>query len=93
MFDESVINESDKDAVLSVFDKCGLLLNALDNELSIDELNNITGSWCTWNQPVKTQSLSNSIELLKQLINETYSYTNHYVCYVGFPAVEGDDIL
>lgn len=99
LFDDSVIIEDDKNSFLTICSKAKQLLAAQGQELSVPTLNNweqqklVTYESYTWSVPIKTASLNKTIELIEQLITETYPFSNHYINYVGFPAHEPHDLL
>jgi len=99
LFDDSVVTEDDKNAFLNICSKAKQLIAAKGQELSVPTLNAweqqklVTYERYIWSVPIKTESLKKTIELVEQLINETYPFSNHYINYMGFPADEPQDIL
>jgi hypothetical protein len=97
LFDDYVINEIDKNNLITIFEQTKTFMLSIGLELSIVELNAFENRKINnyfknnWSFPIKTQSLVATIDIMEQLLNETWQSSNYSVYYVGFPNPAGVD--
>jgi len=89
--DRYILNSDDKKALISVLQDTKTLVLSKGVELSIPvlnqfEFNKIDIAFANeWHYPIKTQSLASTIDIVGQLLNETWASSSHSVYFAGFP--------
>jgi hypothetical protein len=95
LLDEYIVNESEKNLLFSVFEQTKILLQLKGTELSIADLNSFEDHKVDdyfkseWHFPIKTQSLIATLNIMEQMLNETWESSNYGVYYSGFPNPAG----
>ena len=91
LFDEFVTNEVDKSALIAVLEKTKILIQSLGEEISISVLNQFENNKLKdsfkkeWYHPIRTKSLISTLNIIQQVLNETWESTNYGIYYSGFP--------
>lgn len=87
---DDINNENDKDALIVVFEQTKALILSNGEELTIDALDQIESRKVddefkrSWRLPIKTQSLAATLDIMQQLLKETWAYSDYGVYYIGF---------
>ena len=95
LFEESVTNSDDEAALINVLDQTKTLLLSKGAELSVTTLEDFESRKAddyfknTWAFPIKTNSLTATIDIIIQLLNGTWNSDNYGVYYSGFPNPHG----
>jgi len=98
LLDDIITEESDRIELFNVFKIAKYIILSKGSELRIITLDEIEDNkihndlTCYWSLPIKTQSLVATLELIEQLLDETFTHTNNFgVYYIGFPNPTGQD--
>lgn len=91
LFNSTIINDTDKATLIDILNQTKSLVDYKGQELSINTLNEFENrktsdafkSW--WVYPIKTQSLTATIDIIVQMLNGTWTSDNYGVNYAGFP--------
>lgn len=99
LLENYLVSQSDQATFVNILNQAKIIILSKGTEISISALNQFENNKVyddykgNWIFPVKTQSLISVLEILKELIAETYPYTNRYVHFQGFPDIGAEDTL
>jgi hypothetical protein len=91
LFDKYITNTADKIALINLLNQTKTLISSKGSELSIATLEDFESRKaddyfkCPWAFPIKTQSLTATIDMIIQLLNGTWNSDNYSIYYTGFP--------
>jgi len=95
--DDYITNEIDRNNFITVLEETKTRILNEGIELSIVDLNAFESRKIDnyfksdWSYPIKTQSLVATINIMEQLLNETWQSSNYSVYYMGFPNPSGKE--
>ena len=94
-FDRTITNDTDKATLIDILNQTKSLIGPKGQELSINTLNEFENRKVDdsfkkgWVFPVKTHSLTATIDIVIQMLNGTWASDNYSVYYTGFPNPTG----
>jgi hypothetical protein len=89
--DRYITNADDKATLINIFNQTRILINSVGEELGITALEDFENRKSDdyfkepWAFPIKTVSLTATLDIIIQLLNGTWTFNSYSVYYTGFP--------